>query len=227
MDGRLGREPMSGASEAAEGPRATPPEARLAARFLAQLRPALTALIILTFVTGGVFPLVLFGLARWIFPDQAAGSLVRLHGVVAGSRLIGQSFAKPFYFQPRPSAAGAGYDPTQSGGSNLGPANPKLAQSVRQAAEGFRSLNHLTPGADIPIDAATNSGSGLDPDISPANAALQVRRVAASRGVAEEVVRRLVASHTRGRQLGFLGAPRVSVLELNLALDQIAPLNHS
>jgi len=223
-----GREAMT--SEASEAPDAPPearPEASLPAHLLAQIRPALTALITLTLVTGVIFPLAVFGLGRWLFPSQAAGSLVRLHGVVVGSRLIGQSFAQPIYFQPRPSAAGAGYDPTQSGGSNLAPANPKLEQSVRQAAEAFRSRNHLAPGVDIPIDAVTNSGSGLDPDISPENAALQAPRVAASRGVPEAVVRRLVADHIQGRALGFLGAPGVSVLELNLALDQIAPPHHS
>jgi K+-transporting ATPase ATPase C chain len=192
-------------------------------RFVAQLRPALSALIVLTLVTGCVFPLALLGLGRGLFPDQASGSLARLHGGVIGSRLIGQAFARPMYFQPRPSAAGAGYDGAQSGGSNLAPANPRLAEAIRRAAADFRSRNHLAPGADVPIDAVTNSGSGLDPEISPENAALQAPRVAASRGAPEALVRRLVAERTRGRQLGFIGAPRVSVLELNLALDRLAP----
>jgi K+-transporting ATPase ATPase C chain len=191
-----------------------------------QIRPALAAMVALTLLTGCVFPLVLFGLGTCLFPDQAAGSLVTNHGAIAGSRLIGQSFTQPAYFQPRPSAAGNGYDATQSGGTNYGPANPKLIDAVREAARDFRIRNGLPADATVPIDAVTSSGSGLDPHISPENAALQVPRVARERGVGEELVRRLVAEHTEGRQAGFIGAPQVSVLDLNLALDQAAPLPH-
>jgi K+-transporting ATPase ATPase C chain len=147
-------------------------------------------------------------------------------GAVIGSELIGQQFTRPEYFQSRPSAAGSGYDGTASGGTNLGPNNPMLKNGVagfagiRQLAEEYRKSNVLAPDVPIPIDAVTRSGSGLDPDISPANAALQIPRVARARGLSEEVVRRLVANHTEGPQLGFLGNSRVSVLELNLALDR-------
>lgn len=189
----------------------------------AQLRPLIVSVILLTLLTGGLFPLALFALARPLFADQAGGGLVRRGGVVVGSRLIGQAFARPDYFQPRPSAAGNGYDATASGGTNLGPANPKLADSVRNLAEDYRRSNGLAPDAPIPIDAVTSSGSGLDPDISPQNAALQVARVARARGLGEDAVRRLVVAGTEGRQLGFLGEPRVSVLDLNLALDRATP----
>ncbi len=188
------------------------------------LRLAVVTVISLTVLTGCIFPLVLFAFGRLLFPDQAAGSLVTRDGVVIGSRLIGQDFARPEYFQPRPSAAGAGYDGTSSGGTNLGPSNRKLIDGVRQSAEDYRRSNGLPPDATIPIDAVTRSGSGLDPHISPQNAALQVPRVARARGLREDAVRRLLADHTQGRQLGFMGDPRVSVLDLNLALDQNAPL---
>ncbi|MFI4975527.1 MAG: K(+)-transporting ATPase subunit C [Caulobacterales bacterium] len=198
----------------------------LLAAFTQQLRPALVGLVVLTLLTGVVFPAVVFGLGRLLFPAQADGSLLTRGGVVVGSRLIGQAFARPEYFQPRGSAAGNGYDASQSGGTNLSPSNPKQIDAVRQAAQAYRKLNGLAPDAVIPVDAATSSASGLDPHISPQNAALQAPRVARARGVGEDVVRRLVADHTQGRQLGFMGAPRVSVLELNLALDQTAPVPH-
>ncbi len=193
-----------------------------------QLRPALLAVVVLTLLTGCGFPLLLFAIARPLFPHQAGGSMLARGGLVIGSRLIGQEFTRPEYFQSRPSAAGSGYDGTASGGTNLGPNNPKLKNGaadftgIRQLAEEYRQHNSLSPGTAIPIDAVTRSGSGLDPDISPANAALQVPRVARARGLSEEVVGRLVAIHTRARQFGFLGDPRVSVLELNLALDQLS-----
>jgi len=145
-------------------------------------------------------------------------------GIVIGSEFIGQSFSRPEYFQPRPSAAGAGYDGSASGGTNLGPLNPKLIEQVRGSAEDYRRRNGLPPDATIPSDAVTASGSGLDPHISPANAQLQIVRVARARGLSQESIRRLVADHTEGPQLGFMGSPRVSVLDLNLALDRIAPL---
>jgi len=146
--------------------------------------------------------------------------------VVIGSELIGQEFSRPEYFQSRPSAAGSGYDGTSSGGTNLGPNNPRLKNGaadfagIAQLAEEYRKRNGLVPDTPIPIDAVTRSASGLDPDITPANAALQIPRVARARGVSEEAVRRLVANHTKGPQLGFLGNARVTVLELNRALDE-------
>jgi K+-transporting ATPase ATPase C chain len=188
-----------------------------------QLRPVLVSVPLLTLVTGVAFPLVLAGLARPLFRSQADGSLVLRDGAVVGSDLIGQSFTGPGYFHSRPSAAGDGYDGTASGGTNLGPTNPKLRASVEQRAEDFRRRNNLPPDAVVPVDAVTCSASGLDPHISPENAAMQVPRVARERNLSEEVVRRLVAEHTAGRQLGFLGQPRVAVLALNLALDRAAP----
>ena len=197
------------------------------AKIVDQLKPAMLATLGLTILTGCIFPLLLYALAQPLLPRQAQGSLLMRNGVVVGSELIGQAFTKPEYFQSRPSAAGNGYDATASGGTNLGPNNPQLTngsanfRGVRQLAEGYRKQNGLLQEAAVPIDAVTRSGSGLDPDISPENAELQVRRVARARGLSEEVVRQLVAENTRGRQLGFIGKPRVSVLELNLALDQL------
>jgi len=192
-----------------------------------QLRPALSSVLVLTLLTGGAFPLLLFVIAWPLFPGQVRGTLVRRVGVVIGSELIGQEFARPEYFQSRPSAAGSGYDGTASGGTSLGPNNPKLVNGsadfagIRQLAEEYRQRNGLAPDAAVPIDAVTRSGSGLDPHISLANALLQVPRVARARGLSEEVVRRLVMGHLEGRRLGFLGNPRVSVLELNLHLDNV------
>jgi K+-transporting ATPase ATPase C chain len=181
----------------------------------------------------------LAGLAFPLFSHQAEGSLVTRDGAVVGAELIGQNFSGPGYFHSRPSAAGDGYDATASGGTNLGPANPKLRDGgkagpavtgksksfagVRELAELYRQSNSLAPDSVVPIDAVTRSGSGLDPHISPANAALQVSRVARERKLNEEEVRYLVAEYTQGRQFGFLGEPRVAVLALNLALDQLAP----
>jgi K+-transporting ATPase ATPase C chain len=217
---------MSDSDETAEvtAGRESPPAS--CAKLSEQLRPAILSVLVLTLLTGGAFPLLLFAIVRPLFPHQAGGTLVTRGGAVVGSELIGQEFTRPEYFQSRPSAAGSGYDGTSSGGTNLGPNNPKLRNGaadfagIRQLAEEYRMRNGLAPDAPIPIDAVTRSGSGLDPDITPANAALQVPRVARARGLSEEAVRRLVANHTKGPQLGFLGSPRVSVLELNLALDQ-------
>ncbi len=188
------------------------------------LRTAFVSVISLTLLTGCIFPLVLFALGRWLYPTQAAGSLLTRNGAVVGSQLIGQGFTQPEYFHPRPSAAGTGYDGTSSGGTNFGPSNRKLIEGVRQSAEAYRKSNGLPPDAIVPIDAATGSGSGLDPHISPTNAELQIAPVARARGLDDDSVRRLVADHTEGPQWGFLGSPRVSVLELNLALDQAFPL---
>jgi K+-transporting ATPase ATPase C chain len=198
--------------------------APLAVGLVAQVRPAVVGVILLTLLSGCAFPLVLFALGRVLFPAQATGSLVTRDGVVIGSRLIGQDFTRPEYFHSRPSAAGTGYDGASSGGTNLGPSNRKLIESVRQAAEAYRRSNGLPPETLIPIDAITSSGSGLDPHISPANAALQVPRVAQARGVSEDAIRHLLVECTQGRQLGFMGSPRVPVLDLNIALDRAAPL---
>jgi K+-transporting ATPase ATPase C chain len=187
--------------------------------------------LVLTGLTGVAFPLVLLALAAPLFPDQTDGSLLRVQGAIVGSRLIGQSFARPESFHPRPSAAGSGYDATASGGTNLAPGNPTLKDGspgmmgIRELAARFRRVNGLAPDTPIPIDAVTRSGSGLDPDISPANAYLQVARVARARKLEESAVRRLVAEHIVQPQLGFLGEPRVSVLELNMALDHLQQLS--
>lgn len=185
------------------------------------VRAAALSVLLLTALTGIVFPLVATLLARFAFPRQAAGSLIEKEGRVAGSELIGQDFQSLGYFHPRPSAAGSGYDATSSGGSNLGPLNPKLAKSVAEIAAAYRRENGLTLESLLPADAVTCSGSGLDPHISPANAALQAPRVARVRRVPLEKVSRLVAVHTEPRQWFFLGEPRVNVLALNVALDRI------
>jgi K+-transporting ATPase ATPase C chain len=191
-----------------------------------QIRPAILSVLVLTLLCGCVFPLLLAAIGRPLFPHQAGGSLAMRDGTVVGSELIGQEFSRPEYFSPRPSAAGSGYDGTSSGGTNLGPNNPKLKHGatdfagIRQLAEEYRRRNGLAPDAWIPVDAVTRSASGLDPDITPDNAALQVSRVARARGVSEEAVRRAVADHTRPPQFGLLGNARVPVLELNRALDE-------
>jgi len=196
------------------------------AKLSKQVRPAILSVLVLTFLTGCIFPLLLFAIGRPLFPRQAGGSLLTRGGITIGSQLIGQEFTRFEYFEPRPSAAGNGYDATASGGTNLSPNNPKLKNGapdfpgIRQLAEQYRRRNGLSRDTEIPIDAVTRSASGLDPDISPENAALQIPRVARARAVDQEVIRRLVADHTQGPQLGLLGNPRVPVLELNLALDQ-------
>jgi len=173
-------------------------------------------------ITGVVYPLAVSGVVSFAFPRQAAGSLIVIHGRVVGSKLIGQPFVSDRYFHPRPSSAGAGYDAGASGASNLGPTSEALVSAV---ASRVREVRRDEPGSKagrVPVDLVTASASGLDPDISPDSAYLQVPRVAAARGLAAESVRRLVARHVAGRQLGFIGEPRVNVLELNLALDALS-----
>jgi len=197
------------------------------AKLSEQVRAVVLSVLVLTVLTGCIFPLLLGAVARTLFPRKANGSLVsRADGIIAGSELIAQEFTQPKYFQPRPSAAGNGYDATASGATNLGPNNPKLKDGapgfagIQQLAEEYRKRNGLAPDAPIPIDAVTRSASGLDPDISPENAVLQAPRVARARGGNLAAVLQLVRDHTKGPQLGLLGAVRVSVLELNVALDE-------
>jgi K+-transporting ATPase ATPase C chain len=175
--------------------------------------------VVTTVLFGLFFPFVITGLAQVLFPKQANGELVTRNGKVVGSRLIGQSFSSPGYFHSRPSSAGTGYDASSSGGSNLGPTNQSLIVRVRGDADRLRAEN---PGAEIPMDLLTTSGSGLDPNISPEAAEFQVPRIARERGLREDVVREAVRQHTESRQFGFLGEPRVNVLELNLTLDEIS-----
>jgi K+-transporting ATPase ATPase C chain len=184
-----------------------------------QLAPALMVFIALTLLTGIAYPLAVTGVAQVAFPGRADGSLIERGGRVVGSRLIGQAFTEPRYFHPRPSAAGEGYDGMASSASNLGPTNPELIDEVRARSAAYRRENDLRPGQRVPIDAVTTSGSGLDPDISVANARLQAARVARARSLDLNVVQALIEEHTDGRSLGFLGEPGVNVLELNLALD--------
>jgi K+-transporting ATPase ATPase C chain len=184
-----------------------------------QLRPAIVMTLLLCVITGLVYPGVMTAIAQLIFPRQANGSLVTANGQVIGSALIGQPFAKAQYFHARPSAAGAGYDDTLSAGTNKGPTDLKLADTlIAQAVDSAVKLDGAVKGR-VPSDLATSSGSGLDPHISPASAWLQVRRVAQARGVDSAVVRALLERHIEGRQFGFFGDPRVNVLLLNLALD--------
>ena len=190
---------------------------------LSQLWPALRINIFLLILLGVGYPLAVTGISQLVFPHQANGSLITKNGQVIGSELIGQNFTKPEYFQPRPSAAGNdGYDPTASGGSNYGPTNQKLIDRVKASAAKFHKDNPDYQGP-IPADLLTASGSGLDPDISPASAQAQEARVAKARGISQDQIGQLVAQYTKSPDLGLLGEPRVNVLKLNLALDQQYP----
>jgi K+-transporting ATPase ATPase C chain len=177
--------------------------------------------LVTTLLLGVIYPLVVTALAQVIFPDQANGQLIERAGKVIGSRIIGQTFSSPGYFRSRPSAAGTGYDASNSGGTNLGPTNRKLIDAVKSAVDAAKPEN---PGTPVPIDLVTTSASGLDPHISPAAAAFQVPRVARERGMSVDEIQRLVAAHSLGRQWGFLGEAVVNVLELNLALDAQHPM---
>jgi K+-transporting ATPase ATPase C chain len=194
---------------------------------LQQVRPALFITIILTALTGLAYPLAITGIAQAVFPHQASGSLLYdSHGTVIGSELIGQEFTRPGYFHGRPSVtvdADSGdnrpYNAANTTASNLGPTNRKLIDAVEARAQAYRAENGLAADAPVPVDAVTSSGSGLDPHITPANAQLQINRVAQARGASPADVAALVAQYTEGRTLGLLGEPRVNVVKLNLALD--------
>jgi potassium-transporting ATPase KdpC subunit len=187
------------------------------------LRPAIVLTLLFCVITGLLYPAVVTAVAQLIFPRQANGSIVEVNGHPVGSELIGQAFTAPYYFHSRPSAAGAGYDATASAGTNKGPTDRKLADTLIAGAVAQVMKDDGVEKGKIPADMVTSSASGLDPHISPANAALQVARVARERRVDAEAVRQLVQQHTEGRQFGFLGEPRVNVLLLNVALDSAFP----
>ena len=179
---------------------------------------ALWFTLVTTVMFGILYPLGITGLSQVFFHDRANGQLIEKDGKLVGSRIIGQAFTGPGYFHSRPSNAGTGYDPTSSSGSYLAPTNKNLLERVKGDVQKLQAEN---PTAPIPVDLVTSSGSGLDPDISPAAAEFQIPRVAYSRGMKQEDVRALVQKHTKGRDLGFLGEPRVNVLELNLELKAL------
>ena len=187
--------------------------------FVRQLGPSVLGVLVFTVLCGLIYPLVVTGVAQVAFHDKANGSLVKVDGVVVGSTLIGQQFADAKYFHPRPSAAGTGYDGLASSASNLGPTNPDFLASIEERVAAYRQENSLPASQLVPVDAVTASGSGLDPDISVANAKLQAARVAQARNMTVDDVLKAVEAHTSGRQWAIFGEPGVNVLELNLALD--------
>jgi K+-transporting ATPase ATPase C chain len=191
---------------------------------VANLRVSVLITLATTVIFGLLYPLAVTAVAQIFFPHQANGSLIEKNGQVIGSELIGQTFSGPGYFHSRPSSAGTGYDASQSSGSNLAPTNHQLLDRVKSDAAKFHAEN---PNAPIPVDLVTASGSGLDPEISPAAAEFQIARVAKDRNISPSEVRQLVAKHTLARQFGFLGEPRVRVLELNLELDATHPMSGS
>ena len=183
-------------------------------------RTSIRFTILTTIVLGLGYPLLITGVSQLLFPHQANGSLILKDGQIVGTELIGQTFTADKYFHPRPSAAGNGYDATASGGANLAQSNAKLAQRIQADIDKLQAANG---GRPVPIDMVTTSASGLDPDITPDNAAYQASRVAAARGFTEDAVRKIIALHTKGRDLAIFGEQRVNVLELNLALDEVTP----
>lgn len=190
--------------------------------FFAELKTSVLVTLVFAVLLCGVYPLAVWAGGQVLFADKANGSLVTdADGTVRGSRLLAQSFTSEKYFQPRPSAAGTGYDASSSSGTNLGPTSKKLADNIQSAVVAYRTANGLAPDAPVPADAVTSSASGLDPHISRANAKIQSGRVAKARGLAREKVAALVAAHTEGRDFAIFGEPRVNVLLLNRALDQI------
>jgi potassium-transporting ATPase KdpC subunit len=182
-------------------------------------RTSIRYTLVTTLLLGLGYPLLITGLARVLFPHKAAGSLIERNGQIVGSELIAQSFTADKYFHPRPSAAGNGYDATSSGGSNLAQSNAKLQQRMQGDIDRLQKEN---PGKPVPVDLVTTSASGLDPDITPDDAYFQAPRVARARGLSEDAVRAVIGQHVKGRTFGLLGEPRVNVLELNLALDDLA-----
>lgn len=189
--------------------------------WISEIRTSATAVISLAVLLGGLYPLAVWVLDQGLFPAKANGSLVLRQEQVVGSGLIGRHFSGPAYFHPRPSAAGRGYDALRSGGTNLGPTSRELIETIRRRVAAYRAENSLAADVLVPADAVTASASGLDPHISLANAFLQAPRVVAARGLSEEAMRKRIEACAEGRDLGFLGQPRVNVLKLNLALDGV------
>ena len=188
---------------------------------VANLRVSVLITLVTTVIFGLLYPLAVTAVSQLLFPHRANGSLIEKNGQIVGSELIGQTFSGPGYFHSRPSSAGIGYDAANSSGSNFAPTNHQLIDRIKSDNEKFHAEN---PNAPIPIDLLTSSGSGLDPEISPAAAEFQIARVAKERNISDSDVRKLIAKHTLGRQFGFLGEPRVRVLELNLELDAAHPM---
>lgn len=185
------------------------------------LKTAIMITIVTTVLLGIIYPLVVTGLAQVLFHDKANGQLIARNGEIIGSRIIGQTFAGPSYLHSRPSAAGNGYDAANSGGTNYGPTNQKLIDRVKADTERLQAEN---PGVAVPVELVTTSASGLDPELSPAGAEFQIPRIVRERGLSEDQLRAIIMQHTQRRQLGFLGEPRVNVLEVNLALDELKPM---